>query len=839
LVALACAPTYEFVSNGHCKNGALDPNAGESDVDCGGSECKGCGYGQHCTATSDCANGACIVGFCQEPGCNNQAQDSNETGVDCGGPCFPCRAGQNCRIDDDCQSDLCGDDGLCTTATCHDEVRNDQELGVDCGGPVCDGCGIGSPCLVDPDCESGSCDDATKLCAVNCSHNTDECDGNTDEPCETNLYTDSKNCGACGMACDLPHADSSCTGGKCQIDTCVAPWIRCNTDDTDGCEVNSSADAGNCGACGTVCPALHGTPMCVKSACVIDCAPGFGDCDHDPLTGCETSVSDVDNCGACGKKCPSTGGEPYCVDGQCGMTACSAGKGDCDGDQQCEAELDTDPYNCGRCGNVCSAANGKSDCVGGKCVVTSCDDGWQNCNGSEKDGGYANGCETNVASDSKNCGACLADCETLGHSAGTCQDGRCALLCDTGFEDCDGKLDNGCEADTTSDPAHCGGCDNPCQFTHASAACVNSGCVIDACDANYKDCTAAAGCETDVSSSVQHCGSCTGTCSNAGATAVSCSNGKCNPPTCDAAHKSCDDKNENGCEADVTTSAQCGACGAACAAATPNCVLSGNSYACQARITVANAQPYPAAQVSGSTLTFNATPHAGTNRLILLAIAAESPGNGLAGARPDSVKFGGTLMAAGPAQVGNSDFSSPDLFTYYLALGDSTVEGTQVQVTIDGSTAPAENAIIVQQLQLNGVRQTNSITGSAGGFLGTTQAEAPDPSVITLSLPLTVSGSAVYSLIATMWSDGGGCTPNTPATNCPSWSIAPSANLTVTETLASPQLSAGSAVMRAFGMFVNAASPGLPDAGTYAPSWSVPWSGRMTHLAVAIAPASQ
>jgi hypothetical protein len=842
LVALACStPKYHFVKNSadHCNNQKPDPELGESDADCGGEDCHGCTFGQSCNESSDCADGECLAGVCLEIGCANQTIDGNETAVDCGGgECAGCRDGQPCEAPRDCLSKVCGEDELCASPTCTDEVRNGDELAVDCGGSFCDGCPIGAPCTEPFHCESALCDETTSTCALNCSSGTDECDGDTDEPCETNLLTSADDCGQCGNVCELANASATCAGGTCQIDECRAPWIRCNTDDEDGCEINASTDLVNCGGCGMTCAALNGEPSCVSGACVIRCDDGFGDCDEDARTGCETSVTDVDNCGECGVRCPDDEGEPFCIDGTCGVTDCPDGEGDCDGNETCETSLVDDPQNCGRCGNVCAAVNGATDCVAGRCVITSCESGFENCDTTEPDGGFATGCETNVASDPANCGGCGERCDLVEHGSGTCQAGSCALVCDTGFENCDDSLATGCETDTRSDPDHCGACDNGCDIPNAEPACVSSTCEIDQCVGSFGDCNAGAGCETNTSNSVQHCGDCGEVCSNAGATAVSCSGGACAAPTCDPEHGNCDGDNANGCERDVTTPAACGSCTNVCGAATPNCVKSGTTYKCQARITITNAQPYPTAQTGGSTLTFKATQHAGTNRLVLLAISSESQGNGLTGARPDSVRFGGTNMTAGPSQVGANDWWSPDLFIYYLPLGDSASAQGDVDVVIDGATSPTITGMIVQQLLLAGVRQSSPITGSAGAFLGTTSAEAPDPSVIGLSVPTATSGSVIYSYMSAYWMDGGNCTAGTPSANCPAWSVSPSTNLTVTETLASGVTNfGGSAAARAFGMFVNASAAGLPAAGTYAPSWTIPISGRMTHLAVAIAPA--
>jgi hypothetical protein len=844
-LALACStPRYRFVPDpsDHCQNGLLDSALGESDVDCGGTDCHGCAEAQACSLETDCSEGECIAGVCQQPGCDNHALDGDETGVDCGGSCAPCRDGLPCLVASDCDSEVCGEDGSCLTATCTDGVRNGEELDVDCGGSFCDGCGIGAPCVVPADCQSGSCDDATKTCALNCTRGSAECDGDYDDPCETNVLTSSENCGECGHACELSHADSSCVGGTCQIDACVAPWIRCTSDGGAGCEVNASTDRLNCGGCGVVCPDLHGKSSCVDARCAIECDDGFGDCDGDPLTGCEASTNDVDNCGKCGHACPDDDGVPNCVNGKCGVSACEPGTGDCDNDQVCETDLGNDSDNCGRCGNICSARNGMTRCDGGACVIERCLDGWANCDGTSKDGGFANGCETNLATAVDNCGACGTRCDTVAHGSGTCAAGACVVDCDAGFADCDGKAVNGCETDTTSDPNHCGGCDNACDIPNAAAACSASSCVIAHCDANHDDCTGGAGCETDTSSSVQHCGSCTGICSNAGATDVSCTGGECDPPDCDANHRNCDAKNENGCETDVTTAAACGACGNACAGATPNCVATGATHACQARLTLASSAPYPVAQAAAGSLSFNATPRAGTNRLVLLALVSDSitnnASNGLAGSRPGSVTFGSQSMTAGPSQAGTNDAYSPDLFVYYLPLGDAAADQAAVTVTITGSSGPA-NYVVAQALQLNGAQQSAPITGYAGGFVGT--PDPNDPGVTAPTLPVAVSGSLIYSFLADYW-DTRACTAGTASSQCPAWSVTPSANVALIETMASAPLTfyppgTGSAPMRAFGTVVTGSSPSLPAPGNYVPGFSDPNPGRMTYLSVVVAPA--
>jgi hypothetical protein len=672
--------------------------------------------------------------FVPERSCGNGVIDGDETGEDCGGSCEPCRDDQPCLIPADCESKVCGADQRCARPSCDDGVRNGDEPDQDCGGSFCDvGCAVDSPCTEAADCESGACDPMTLTCVLNCPRGTDECDGNTDDACETNLLMSAENCGACGRACDLSHAEARCAGGACQIAECLDPWIRCNTDDDDGCEVNSSTDAQNCGGCGMVCTSLHGSPSCVNSRCVIECADGFGDCDKDARTGCETVLTDVDNCGACDRKCPDTQGEPYCVDGECGVASCEEGRGDCDGDEQCETNLADDPNNCGRCGRVCSAANGSAVCMEGRCVISACEAGWENCDESEPDGGFASGCETNV------------------------------------------------------------------------------------------------------SDSVEHCGSCTGVCSDDGAILTSCSDGACDPPQCDENRDNCDGENEDGCETDLTAPTACGECGNVCDSKTPHCVATRGEFDCQAQIVTVGDAPYTTGQVVGGTLTLKFTPRAGTDRLVLLGVVSESANNGIAGARPDIVRFGQTNMIAGPAQAGAIDWWSPDLFLYYLPLGDAAADGSELDVFIDGSFAPAVSGLMVQLLQLNGVRQTMPISASSGAVAG--NPDTPDPSTIGLTLPITTSGSVIYSFGGAMWAGTGACPLGRPSVDCPTWAISPSESLTASQKMSTNAMYILDTPLRAFSMYVNADAPGLPAAGSYTPSWTLTHAGRMTHLAAVIAPA--
>jgi hypothetical protein len=272
-------------------------------------------------------------------------------------------------------------------------------------------------------------------------------------------------------------------------------------------------------------------------------------------------------------------------------------------------------------------------------------------------------------------------------------------------------------------------------------------------------------------------------------------------------------------------------------------VLTGSAYRCQAQITMANEVD---GTVGGNTLNMSHALQTGTNRLILLAVAADVGTDTtprINSSRPDVVTYGGTAMLPGSPviqQAGVDNYWGPDHFVYYLVeSGIGAKTGTQA-VVINGATAPSPSIIIANLLQLNGVRQATPISAFNGGFLGTTGTpEAIDPSVISPAVSVATTGSRIYSFISALWMNGMACPVNATTGGCPAWGVTPSANLTQTETLASAEVSGGGTIMRAFGSYVSAGSAFFPTSGTYTPSWTVPYTGRMTHLAVVIHPAQQ
>ncbi len=255
----------------------------------------------------------------------------------------------------------CMDDTACSGAT----PRCDRNSGacVACL-PVADNCPTGRHCVV----ENGSfvceaIDRGGADAAIDLAY-----------PRDSGVSSDSgvagDDGGGCGDKCVLPNAQSMCVNGACAIVSCGFGYADCDGESQDGCEASLETDIANCGMCGKSCVLANAVSECTKGACAVGaCDPGFGDCDGMPGNGCETAIAgDEMNCGACGHVCGGANAVEACQNSLCAVTSCTSGFGDCDHDATngCETALASDHANCGACGNTCPSNAPK--CVSGACT---------------------------------------------------------------------------------------------------------------------------------------------------------------------------------------------------------------------------------------------------------------------------------------------------------------------------------------------------------------------------------------------------------------------------------------------------------------------------------------
>lgn len=273
----------------------------------------------------------------------------------------------------------------------------------------------------------------------------------------------------------------------------------------------------------------------------------------------------------------------------CFIGPCPEGRAECNDDPYDGCEQDaTLNESCGGCPSdpaaKCFPQNATGQCDElGRCQIASCNEGWGDC-----DDDASTGCEASLLTLDR-CGACVDAVCDIPDATESCATGVCEIgACELGTANCNGDLDDGCEADVTGTPAatalvRCGGCTEEfrCAPANATPACVinDAGdayeCAIAACHEGFADCDGLAsnGCEANLLLDPHNCGGCGEDCGFEAAHAVGqCLGGQCQVTGCAPADAwgNCDADNGDpgdvfGCEAHLKTDVKnCGSCGTDC-----------------------------------------------------------------------------------------------------------------------------------------------------------------------------------------------------------------------------------------------------------------------------------
>jgi hypothetical protein len=157
---------------------------------------------------------------------------------------------------------------------------------------------------------------AGAICAVGLQ------DANVAVQFHTGSSTDPTTCPASTLACNkfccasgMPNSTTTCVSNTCGL-ICAGGFGDCDHNVANGCETDLGANVQNCGGCGTVCQGgINATASCTNGTCGLTCSSGFGDCNHNPVDGCEINLlANTLNCGACGRACLQG---QFCVGGTC------------------------------------------------------------------------------------------------------------------------------------------------------------------------------------------------------------------------------------------------------------------------------------------------------------------------------------------------------------------------------------------------------------------------------------------------------------------------------------------------------------------------------------------
>ncbi|MDW8361883.1 MAG: MopE-related protein [Myxococcales bacterium] len=248
----------------------------------------------------------------------------------------------------------------------------------------------------------------------------------------------------CFENCDPETRDAGTDAGDAARDADAAPEgcvpagdEVCNGVDDD---CNGVVDDGfdlqrdprHCGACDRPCVLPNAFPACEAGECVIaSCEVGFHDLRNGAADGCEYP-------------CVPSGAE-----------ICDEVDNDCNGQVDEGFDLATNLEHCGRCGQFCAFPNATARCEAGRCVLGECRAGFL-----DLDGNPETGCEY--------------ACTPMG-----------AERCNGVDDDCDGDVDEG--YDLSSDPEHCGRCNQRCAFARAVGRCTDGVCGLAGCEDGFVD----------------------------------------------------------------------------------------------------------------------------------------------------------------------------------------------------------------------------------------------------------------------------------------------------------------------------------------------------------------
>jgi hypothetical protein len=200
---------------------------------------------------------------------------------------------------------------------------------------------------------------------------------------------DSASCAPCALA----HTGTvQCAGGACAPLTCATGFDDCDTSRSNGCEVDVTTNARDCGGCGNDCTAQNGK-ACIQSVC--GCTAD-GQCRSGPQSATITCDTATNLCHCDAATCQR--GES-CRQGICACNqgaACAAGRTCCRLPAGC-TDLVTDKSNCGACGHACTLGfvcvsggcqcDADSDCsngTAGTCTSGLCHCGGKTCGAGER-----------------------------------------------------------------------------------------------------------------------------------------------------------------------------------------------------------------------------------------------------------------------------------------------------------------------------------------------------------------------------------------------------------------------------------------------------------------------
>jgi hypothetical protein len=189
----------------------------------------------------------------------------------------------------------------------------------------------------------------------------------------------------------------------------------------------------------------------------------------------------------------------------------------------------------------------------------------------DKDCATGLSCCNNQCVDTKttveHCGSCGNFCSDQTNSTSVCTAGQCAVSCTPGYADCDLLIGNGCEVDTADDPQNCSACGKVCLFANADPGCSMGACTIAMCNPSFADCNNKIddGCEANLGTDAENCTMCGKACFTLPNSTAQCLAGDCSLGPCITGFDDCNLDPVDGCEINLLNDVtHCGSCATVC-----------------------------------------------------------------------------------------------------------------------------------------------------------------------------------------------------------------------------------------------------------------------------------
>ncbi len=261
-----------LVDNG-CESNALDrKNCGACGVVCAAGET--CRYQDDTRSVVGCG---CPPGMVD---CLGGCSDLSSIDANCGtcrNGCDPAGGPDAPQYSNMYYGCLAGECGKLKCQRGFDDCDKSLENGCETSLLTDDNCGgCGDTCPAGQRCAVGDDGNASCVCPAGLTFcQTGEMHGLPKGHC-ADLSSSDEDCGACGVSCPSSlgltgtgnNQTPVCDFGKC-VAACIEGRADCNGAESDGCEIDTNSDPRNCGGCGITCELTLGQ-ACVAGRCVVE-----------------------------------------------------------------------------------------------------------------------------------------------------------------------------------------------------------------------------------------------------------------------------------------------------------------------------------------------------------------------------------------------------------------------------------------------------------------------------------------------------------------------------------------------------------------------------------------